>query len=525
MNIIEQITTLVKEMSLSELQDTVLRLVEKDPNVRGALHQVWKEQERAKTLQKSVKWTATDWLEAKIHYEPIIQAELSTCAGSFVDRYEYGYADYDSDEGRFDFTEGLDQLNQWFAELLEMAADGQWIDASVGLLLTLQKLDDWAIENGDEEIDGDDLRDECVSFWNKAKEFTAVIRNSTAPDPNKSAFFLELMDWIVGLSEKDEEWSIWKETLSSCLFSSEHYERLKEHLQLLEPNLFACDTDTAKEPDEADVVRWWVQASLDSDQETEAKRAETRLAAFDIETSACFVHYYERLNQTEEAITRLQFILQHIQEQIQRKSSEPFGTMYSDYPSEQQINRFFEWLITLYERTERQTEAEAWRVRWFETLPSLELFKLCLAAVALEERDCQAEKWIAHVRRQKKHRFSDLLIDIYLYLNDPDGAWFVYKEESPPMSDWISESMRRLFEKIKQHDPLRLVPVLRQFAEKRIAEKNRRSYQRAVEWLAELKSVYNLINQSEAWTSYFQSLKENYSRLPALKDEIAKAKL
>lgn len=520
-DIFDQITTLVNEMSLSELQNTVLRLVEKDSHVRGALHLVWKEKERETLLRKSVKWAATDWSEARIHFEPIIQDELRQCAECFEDRYESGNVDYD--EGRFDFTEGLDQLNQWFTELLEMAADGEWIDASVGLLLTLQRLDDWATTNGDEDLGGDDLLEECNPFWNKAKELSAVIRNSTAPDSNKSAFFLELIDWIVGLCGEENEWSIWKEPLSTCLFSSEHYERLKEHVQQLEPSLFAYDH--AVNPVRADVVRWWIQSSLDSDQEEEAERAETRLAAFDTETYAFFAHYFERLDRTDEAITRLQLILRHIQEQIQRKSSEPFGVMNSHYESEQQINRLFEWLITIYERTGCQTEAEAWRVQWFETLPSLELFKLCLDAVPSEEKERQSKQWIADVRRQNKYRFTDLLIDMHLHIDDPNGAWSVYHEESPKTSDWITVSTRRLFEKIKQHDPIRLVPVLRQYAEKRITEKNRKSYQRAVEWLSELKSVYQLLNQTEAWTSYLRKVRESHSRLPALQDEIAKAKL
>jgi len=520
-DIIDQITTLVKEMSLSELQNTVLRLVEKDSHVRGALHQVWKEKERETLLRKSVKWTAADWVEAKIHFEPIIQDKLRECAECFEDLYESGYADYD--EGRFDFTEGLDQLNQWFTELLEMAADGEWIDASVGLLLTLQRLGDWATTNGDEDLDGDDLVEECNPFWSKAKELSAVIWNSTAPDSNKSSFFLELIDWIVGLCMEENEWSIWKETLSTCLYSSEHYERLKEHVQLLEPSLFAYDYIV--KPDRTDVVRWWIHSSLDSDQEEEAVRAETRLPAFDTETYACFAHYFERLDRTDEAVTRLQLILRHIQEQIQRKSSEPFGVIHSHHESEQQINRLFEWLITIYERTGCQTEAEAWRVQWFETLPALELFKRCLEAVPSEEKERQSKEWIADVRRQNIYQFTDLLIDMHLHIDDPDGAWSVFQEESPNTSDWITVSTRRLFEEIKQYDPIRLVPVLHQYAEKRITEQNRKSYQRAVEWLSELKSVYHLLNLTEEWISYLRKVRESHSRLPALQDEIVKAKL
>jgi hypothetical protein len=54
-DIFDQITTLVNEMFLCELQNTVLRLVEKDSHVRGALHQIWKEKERETLLRKSVK--------------------------------------------------------------------------------------------------------------------------------------------------------------------------------------------------------------------------------------------------------------------------------------------------------------------------------------------------------------------------------------------------------------------------------------------------------------------------------------
>ena len=519
---LEHITTLVKEMSLSELQNTVLLLAEKNEHIRGALHQIWKEQQRKALLLKSVEWTPADWLEARIHFEPIIQDELRQCAECFIDLYENGYSNFDSEEGRFDFTEGLDQLNSWFAELLEMATDGDWIDASVGLLLTLQQLDDWATENGDEDLGGDDLQEECVPFWSKAEDLTAIIRHSAAPDPNKSAFFLELMDWIAGLIGEEKDWSSWKEVLSACLFSSEHYQRLKEHVKRLEPNLFSYATE---EIVRADVVHWWVQTSLDWGHETEAERAETRLPAFDAETSVCFAHYYERLDRTEEAIARLQSIIQQIQEQIQRKSSEPYGAMRSIYVPSQQANSSFEWLITIYERTKRQSEAEAWRVQWFEMLPSLELFKRCLDAVPSEERERQAQKWIAHVRSQRSNRFEDLLIDMHLHINDPYGAWSVYQNESPKTSDWISESVRRLFEMIKQCDPERLLPVLGQYAEKRIAEKNRTSYQRAAEWFTELKSVYYLLDQKEAWTAYLRRVKENHRRLPALQDEIAKAKL
>ncbi|WAH38206.1 hypothetical protein [Alicyclobacillus dauci] len=372
----------------------------------------------------------------------------------FQDRYEYAYRGYhyDSDDGRWDYTAGLEQLERWFAEMLEMAADGEWIDASVGLLLTLQKLKKWAIENGDEDIDGEDLREECESFWSKADELAAVIRNGAAPDANKSAFFHELMDWIAGISEEDDDWSRWRGPIRSCLFSPAHY---------------------------------------------------------------------ERLDRTDEAVARLKSIVGHMQE-IQRKSSESmFVHPYFGY--RQQANHYFEWLVAILVRTGRHREAEAWRVRWFEALPSLELFKLCLETLPPEERTSQAKNWLTHVRLLGG--YTDLLMDMHLHLDDPDGAWQVYLKKGNAASDWLSDSAQKLFEVIKQHDPIRLVPILQQFADKRISEKNRASYQRATEWLTELKSIYHLLGQTEQWNRYLREVSESHRRLPALQDEISKAKL
>ncbi len=519
-DMLEHITTLINDMSWSELQNTVLLLAEKNEHVRKALFEIWQKQEREARLRKGVEWTPADWLDARRQFEPSIDDELEQCAECFTDRYDYGY--YDSDEGRFDFSEGLEQLEGWFAELLEMATDGQWIDGAVGLLLTLQRLDDWAESHGDEDTGGEELLDECMRFWPKAEELITIIRNSTAPERNKSAFFLALIDWVAGLCEESEDWSRWREPLRACLFSPEHYDRLKERVMRLEPNLFA---DTSREPVPADVVRWWVRASLDLGQETEAERAEAKLPAFDAETAASFAHYYERLGRTEEALARLQAIIQHIKEQLQQRASEPLRGIRSPYVPGQQPKGYFEWLITIYERTGRQTEAEAWRVQWFETLPSLELFQRCLSAVPPAERAHQAKLWIDHVNSLGRYRYQDLLINMYLHIGDPNGAWSVFQEGNHEASDWLSASARQLFETIKQHDPGRLVSVLRQYAEKRIAEKNRKSYQQAVEWLSELKSVYHLLDQTAAWTVYLGQLRENHRRLPALQDEIVKAKL
>lgn len=187
-----------------------------------------------------------------------------------------------------------------------------------------------------------------------------------------------------------------------------------------------------------------------------------------------------------------------------------------------QTNHYFEGLVTLLIKSGRQKEAETWRVRWFEAWPSLELFATCLDAVPIEGRALQAEQWISRVRSLGDH--WNLLIDMYLHLNDPDGAWQVYLEDNRSwVFDGLSDSARRLFETSKEHDPMRIVPILRQFAEKRIQEKNRFSYQRAATWLTELEIRLWPVESNRGMDSrYILSIRGTYRRLPALQDELVK---
>lgn len=501
-----------------ELQNVVLRLAEQNEHVQAAFYRIWKEKEREARLRKSVEWEPGDWSAARQRFQPRIEDELRDCAALFYDRYADN--DYDSDEGRWDYSKGLERLDGWLAQFLEMAADGDWIDASVGLLLTLQRLDDWAMENGDEDLGCEDLQEECHSFWAKPDELAAVIRNGAAPDANKGAFFHELMDWIARVCREGDDWETWSEPLRLCLFSPAHYERLREHMLQWEPTLVS--DSLTEEPVATELVRWWVRSSLDTDHETEAQQAEAKLTAFDVETSACFVRYYEQWDRMDEAIARLQSIIGHLQEN-QQKLSDPLESRFSyGYPS--QANHYYEWLVTILVKTGRQKEADTWYVQWFEAVPSLELFKICLDTVPPEERTLQAQKWIAYVRSLEG--YQDLLMDMHLHVNDPDGAWQVYLEQSRRFaSSLLSRSARRVFDAITVHDPIRLVPILQQFAEKSIAAKNRSSYQRATQWLTELKSVYGRMNQTDEWNQYLRSLRDTHRRLPALQDELLKAKL
>lgn len=507
--ILDDVTTMVTAMSPDDLKSLVLSLAQKDEHVQAALYKVWKEQDREIRLQRSMNWHPDDWAEASEHYEPMVDEKLNECAALFIDRYEFG--DY-SDEGRWDYTSGLDRLNGWFNELLDVAADGAWIDASVGLLLTLDALDDWALENGDEDLGSEELQESCASYWSYIDTLTEAIRNSAASDANKDAFFLQLMDWITEWADS-EDWEKWAEPLRSCLVSPAHFDRLREHITRFAPELVSHGPDET--PIKIPLWQWWVQANLDADHETEALEVEARLPKFNIQTSAAFARYYERHNRPDDAIFRVKSIIAFLEETHQG---------FSSYNFSYGANTYFSWMLKLLVQTERHRETGIWYVKWFEALPSLELFKICLDRQSPDERASQVQKWMSMLRARQGH--NALIIEMYLHLGDADGAWQAYTESvhARPYY-WLSSAERQLFDAMKLHDPGRLIPILQQFVEKGISEKKRSSYQRAVQWLVELKSVYGLVNESEEWTQYLWKIRDHHRRLPALQDEMNHAKL
>ncbi len=76
-----------------------------------------------------------------------------------------------------------------------------------------------------------------------------------------------------------------------------------------------------------------------------------------------------------------------------------------------------------------------------------------------------------------------------------------------------------------QTHPHAALEIYKQYAELRIEWRGRENYQMACEYLTNVRDLYRKIGRSELWTSYIKKLREQNSRLPALKDEMAKAKL
>ena len=73
--------------------------------------------------------------------------------------------------------------------------------------------------------------------------------------------------------------------------------------------------------------------------------------------------------------------------------------------------------------------------------------------------------------------------------------------------------------------PREAIELYRQHAERLIAQRGRQNYQEACKYLAKMRTLYEKLGESEVWTSYITTLREQNRNLRALKEELANARL
>lgn len=73
--------------------------------------------------------------------------------------------------------------------------------------------------------------------------------------------------------------------------------------------------------------------------------------------------------------------------------------------------------------------------------------------------------------------------------------------------------------------PKDAIGIYKLYVETRIEWRDRSNYQIACQYLLSIRNLYQKIGQEAEWKEYISQLREQYRRLPALKDEMSKAKL
>ncbi len=77
----------------------------------------------------------------------------------------------------------------------------------------------------------------------------------------------------------------------------------------------------------------------------------------------------------------------------------------------------------------------------------------------------------------------------------------------------------------EESHPQESIEIYQRYIETRIEWRGRDNYRKACQYLTSVRRLYQKIGRSDAWTKYIATLREQNRNLPALKDELAKAKL
>ncbi len=77
----------------------------------------------------------------------------------------------------------------------------------------------------------------------------------------------------------------------------------------------------------------------------------------------------------------------------------------------------------------------------------------------------------------------------------------------------------------EQRHPQEAIALYRELVEQAIGRRQRSAYQEAVRYLKRVKALYKSLGAQSDWDAYLQSLRTQYAHLPALQDELRKARL
>ena len=77
----------------------------------------------------------------------------------------------------------------------------------------------------------------------------------------------------------------------------------------------------------------------------------------------------------------------------------------------------------------------------------------------------------------------------------------------------------------EENYPQEAIEIYQRYVDMRIEWRGRENYHTACQYLLSIRKLYQKIGKSNEWTTYIADLREHNARLPALKDEMAKAKL
>lgn len=124
-----------------------------------------------------------------------------------------------------------------------------------------------------------------------------------------------------------------------------------------------------------------------------------------------------------------------------------------------------------------------------------------------------------------------LEIEIALYEDRPQEALALLqsqptgrKQDGPYSGDLFDVGLK-VAKAVETIDPLAAIDIYQKYVDKRIEWRGRENYQVACQYLVTIRRLFEKLGLTSQWTTYLSNLRTQNNKLPALKDEMAKAGL
>ena len=181
-----------------------------------------------------------------------------------------------------------------------------------------------------------------------------------------------------------------------------------------------------------------------------------------------------------------------------------------------------DWLAKYHmQHSDSQTALEAQLQRFrLMHVPSLEHYKTIKQLAQQLGSWSEIEPQLLKKLESKSHQ--TVLIEIALYENDLDRALALL----PDLTNWrVTQYTGMVAKAAEKPRPQTAIDLYQKMVAGYIAQKSRSDYQSAVGILIRVKPLYDALNDRAGWTAYLNDLRTQFKRLPALQDELRRAKL
>lgn len=192
-----------------------------------------------------------------------------------------------------------------------------------------------------------------------------------------------------------------------------------------------------------------------------------------------------------------------------------------------------QWLKERYQARGNVTGALEMASRMFRAYPlaaTIERYReIRQLAQQLERWDEVRSELLTYVKQSRK---TDVEIEIALDEGHIDLALELLKagkqtentRDGPYGADNFTVGIE-VAKAVEESHPQEAIDIYQAYVETYIEWRGRENYHTACQYLTSVRRLYQKIDKSNEWTAYIADLRERNARLPALKDEMAKAKL